>query len=314
MVKSRIRSDISSGALKKQALQTVILVFGLVAVSALIIIFISWQNRLGNEKRELQRYWEEGAYKEAYEKSRERLQDKPLDYFFLQLHGFVSYQLAVAQINNFDTLTYIDDCIWSLRKALLSKDADTDGQLQYVLGKAYYLKGPPYADLAIKYLEEARGLSYNARDISEYLGLSYVVVHDYRNSVEALTQALKPGSGGDYVSDLLLMAIAQSYIGLEDSDSARAYLVRCIEQSRDTDVVRKARLLLGKVLTKSGDTAEAEKVFNLILENDPENVEALYELGELYTAMGERIRARAVRRRAFNIDPTYGPVRERLNM
>jgi tetratricopeptide (TPR) repeat protein len=334
MLKERSRSDYGLHVHRKQTIHTLLIViFVFVLLSSLLVVFITWRGRLKNEKRELLLRWEDGAYNEAFEISRGRLETNPMDYFLLTVHGFSSYQLAVAQINNFDTLRYIDECIWSLRKALLIRNRTQDGGLYYVLGKAYYYKGPSYADLAVRFLEEARGAAYNAGDIPEYLGLAYAAIHDFRNSVAAFTLALEPSDyrppavnppganppgvyeearGGP--SDLLLLSIARSYIALEERDTAKAYLVRCMETSRDSASVITARLLLGGIFMEAGERAEAETQYLAVLSMDDENAEAHFQLGEVYVAEGDATRARAEWRRAVRIDPTHGPARVRLNM
>ncbi|MDR2103688.1 MAG: tetratricopeptide repeat protein [Treponema sp.] len=310
---------------RKQTIHAaVIVVFIFIFISFLVVFFVGWRNRLGNERRELLSLWENGSYEQTLAISRDELIKKPMDYFLLTLHGFSAYQLAVAQINSFDTLTFIDTCIWSLRKALLTREAAGDGRLFYVLGKAYYYKGSAYAELAVKYLEKARAAFYQARDIPEYLGLAYAAIHDYRNSVVAFTLALEPPednadvsdspSTAPYPSDLLLLAIARSYLALDEQDAAKAYLVRCVETSRDSDTMVTARLLLGEILTKAGDAEGAEALYLTLLNEGGENAEAHYQLGELYAAAGDPTRARAEWRKAIRIDPAHGPARVRLNM
>ncbi|QQO11406.1 tetratricopeptide repeat protein [Breznakiella homolactica] len=293
----------------------VFIVLGLVVTVS--VIGIQNRNRSGNDRKELLHLWENGSYDETFRMSGDLLEEQPLDNFFLTMHGFSSYQLAIAQITAYNTMNYIDSCIWSLRKAMLTKEGGRDPRIRYVLGKAYYYKGPSYADLAILYLEEARDAGFNAADIPEYLGLSYAAVQDYRSSVASLTMALDPASGGgetSYVSDLRLLAIAQSYIGLGQADAAKAYLIRCIENSKDAEIIVKSRLLLGNILKDEHDIAGAEEQFTLILEEGGEDAEAHYQLGELYAAAGDTTRARAEWRRAVRIDPAHGPARTRLNM
>ncbi len=136
------------------------------------VFLIIRQSRLGNNRSEIIQYWENGMYDETYRLTSEELEARPMDFFLLTLYGFSSYQLSLAQINNHDTQIYIDNCIWALRKAMLLADGERDARIRYVLGKAYYFKRPYYADLAVKYLEEARSMNYAASDLSEYLGLS----------------------------------------------------------------------------------------------------------------------------------------------
>ena len=216
-------------------------------------------------------------------------------------------------------LAYINNCIWALRKALLFHENTADGRIHYVLGKAYYYKGSGYADLAVNYLEKARSASYRAGDIPEYLGLAYAGIRDYRNSVAAFSMAL----GDDqsdlhqtdiHQSDILLISIARSYLALGENDSARAYLIRCLDISKDSKTIAAARLLLGGIFLKNGDIAGAETEFLKVIEENGDNAEAHYQLGELYSVTGDNTRARAEWRRVLRIDPAHGPARSRLNV
>jgi hypothetical protein len=109
----------------------VVLITGTAAV-----FFIGIKNQISSEREELLRLWDDGSYDMAYTLSREKLVSKSMDFFLLTMHGFSAYQLAVAQINDYDTRSYIDECIWSLRKALLCKEGPEDLRISYVLGKA----------------------------------------------------------------------------------------------------------------------------------------------------------------------------------
>jgi tetratricopeptide (TPR) repeat protein len=280
----------------------VVLITGVAAV-----FFIGIKNQISNEREELLRLWDDGSYDMAYTLSREKLISKPMDFFLLTMHGFSAYQLAVAQINDYDTRSYIDECIWSLRKALLCGEGPGDLRISYVLGKAYYAKGAGFEDLAVKFLETAKNGNYDARDLSEYLGLAYAAIHDYRSSVAAFSLALAENN-----SDLLLLSIARSFIALEEAETAVAYLVRCIENSRDSNTIIGSRLLLGEILEKSGDVSGAETQYLTILEENGENAEAHFQLGELYNAAGNETKARAEWRRAVRVDPTHRSARARI--
>ncbi|MDR2211066.1 MAG: tetratricopeptide repeat protein [Spirochaetaceae bacterium] len=297
--------------LKRQTFQGIITLVFLGGVLTVLTIALYSIVQGAGKKKELLRHWEEGSYGDVYQKSRDELALKPMDGFFLTLHGFAAYQMAASQIKNTGALEYIDECIWSLRRALLEKNADPEGRMRYVLGKAYYVKGPEYADLAVKYLEEAKAASFTAGDLNEYLGLAYVAVRDYRKSVETLSASLDPQDEAN--SDLLLLSIAQSYMGLEDWDSARAYLIRCAERSKDTGIVLRSRFLLGKVLHSLGDSEGAIEALTAVLEEGGESAEVSYELGEIYTSLGDTTRARAAYRRAYRADHNYVSAQARLN-
>jgi tetratricopeptide (TPR) repeat protein len=279
--------------------------------SAAILAGISLRNRVGNAQKNLLTLWEQGAYAEAFKASGEELALRPMDYLALTIHGFSAYQLGIAQINNSDTLRFIDECVWSLRKALLTKRLSNLGELYYVLGKAYYHKGPVFADLAVEFLEKALALSFQARDISEFLGLSYANIQDYRSSVAAFTLALGDEEGP---SDLLLISIARSYMILGEAPMAKPYILRSIETSRDSQNIIAARLLYAEILMNEGNSGEAELQYQLILDESGGNAEAYYQIGELYAARGDTTRARAEWRRAIRFDPAHKMARQRLNM
>ena len=319
MFSKRSVSAYGTGFKRKQIIQKVLLgAVILLFISLLPVVYFKLSLRGGDERSELRATFEGGNFAAAYSQSREMLKDKPLDFFLLTIHGFSAYQLAIAQINNSDTLSYVDECIWSLRKALLSGDSASDGRIFYVLGKAYYYKGSGYADLAVSFLEKARAAAYKAADIPEYLGLAYAAIRDFRSSVAAFALALTEGySSANAVSgpsDVLLLSIARSYHALEEYESARAYLVHCLEVSRDSKIIVAARLLLGGIYVKTGDSGGAEAEFLKVIEEGGENAEAHFQLGELYALGGETTRARAEWRRAVRIDPAHATARSRLNM
>ena len=306
MKKPRNRSEISTEAFKKQVFQGVLLLCALAALGTLFVFLFRSKIKDSGDKKSLLVYWNNEDWETAYEKSQESLLENPMDPFLLTIHGFSAYQTALAQVNNEESLVYIDDCILSLRKVLLIKNADKDGRVRYVLGKVYYAKGQYYADMAVHYLEAAKELSFNAIDFNEYLGLSYAAIKDYQRSIEAYTASLDPAAGEE--ADLLLLHIAQSYIGMEEWEAAKAYLVRCTESSKDMDLILKAHLLLGKAHANEGDMDRALLAFEEVLETGGENAEASFEMGKIYAALGDTIRARAAWRRAYYADPNFAPV------
>ncbi|MDR1446413.1 MAG: tetratricopeptide repeat protein [Treponema sp.] len=273
-------------------------------------LLIAYRSRLSNERKSYLELWQEGNYQETYERSLSALEKKPLDYFLLTLHGFSAFQIGISQINNFDTLNYIDECIWSLRKALLVDKRDKDSRIYYVLGKAYYYKGANFADLSVSYLEKAGEAGIDASDIYEYLGMAYASIRDYHNSVASFSQALNT----QQPSDTLLISIARSYIAMGEMEPAKAYLLRCIDISRDSKTILTARLHLAEILGNEGDAGQAEAQYMAILNESGENAEAHFRLGLLYSEKGDTTRARAEWRRAVRIDPAHANARARLNM
>jgi len=309
---SRPRSSYSTNILKKRIIKKII-VSALLLVLALFVFLLIRNNRLQqiNTRDYLLSLWNNGRYEEVLQKVKSDLQKKPVDTFLLTMYGFSAFQVAEAQIAPQDAQVYYDECISSLRKVLLHESKSKDGKIPYVLGKAYFKSGPSYADSAILYLEKAKKLGFSAPDLYEYLGLAYASVKDYRNSVAAFSEALQPEKEP---SDVLLLAIATSYIGLEDYDNAKAYLYRCIESTRDDDLRSRARLSLASLFVSEGKQQEAIDQYLAIIADNDQNAEAHFQLGELYASSGDTIKARSEWRKTLKIDPHHGPARNRLSM
>ena len=288
------------------------LVLGAVTVVIITIIVVSQVNSgAKNERRELLRVWNDGNYQEAYEFSKNALAENPVDYFLLTINGFSAFQMGISQINNHNILNFINESIFSLRKAILQKESLKDGRVFYVLGKAYGYKGAEYADLAVKYLEMAKKLGFEAQDIPEFLGLAYASYGDYRSSVAAFAQAFVPGKNP---SDNLLLSIARSYMAMKDYDMAQGYLQRCIETSADSRSENMARLLLGELYSAISDYERAEAQYIKVLNDSGENAEVRFQLGELYNMKGDATRARSEWRMAYRQDPSHARARARLNI
>ncbi|MDR0320275.1 MAG: tetratricopeptide repeat protein [Treponema sp.] len=285
-----------------------IVLLSILVVGVSIFVISRVNNGTRNERRELLRIWNDGDYEQAYEFSKAALSENPVDNFLLTINGFSAYQLGISQINNQNTLNYINESIFSLRKALITSK---DEKIYYVLGKAYGYKGREYSELAVKYLEMANNLSYDAQDIPEYLGLAYAAHGDYRSSVAAFTQAFVPGKPP---SDNLLLSIARSYMAMEEYNMAFSYLQQCIEISPDSKSVILARILLAEVYKLTEDYDNAQTQYLSIIDDSGENAEVHYQLGEIYNLKGDTTRARAEWRLAYRQDPAHAKARARLNI
>jgi len=312
MFSNKLRSNYGRHIYLLKRIRTVGIVLFLILVVIGSIFAVSRGKSGGtNERRELLRVWSEGNYSQVYEMSKNALVEKPVDYFLLTINGFSAYQMGISQINNQNTLAYIDECIFSLRKALIYKDSLNDGRVCYVLGKAYGYKGSEYADLAVKYLEMANNLSYEAQDIPEYLGLAYAACGDYRSSVEAFSRAFVPDRPP---SDNLLLSIARSYMAMEEYAMAKVYLQRCVEISPDSKSISIARFMLAEIYRLTNDYENAETQYLSILNDSGEDAEVHFQLGELYNIMGDTTKARAEWRTAYRQNPAHARARERLNI
>ncbi|MCL1992085.1 MAG: tetratricopeptide repeat protein [Spirochaetes bacterium] len=308
--KTRTRSRQNSSIFTPvQAVAVVLSVVLLVSLT--VFLGLRLRGNPAAERQEILRQWNDGNFEQAFLMSRSALVRRPLDYFLLTINGFSAFQLGVSQINTQSTLAFMDDSIRSLRRSLLLRESARDGRVFYVLGKAYTYKGEKFADLAVKFLEAARALSFEAGDLDEYLGLAHAALGDHRQSVQAFARALD-SAGGNPCS--LLLSIARSYMALGDFARAGVFLSRCIENSPDARSVAVARLLFAETLMARGDLEEAENLFVNILYESGTNAEVHFQLGELYNIRGDVTRARFEWSRAHMADPAHAGARARLDI
>ena len=321
MYSKRTRSDYRSVTRRKWIFLVFAILIAAGAVTAAVIPFSSKiKNGAGGQRKEILRLWDNGSYDRVFNLCGSALELNPTNYFMLTMRGFSAYQLGISRINNLDAAHYFDECVESLRRAMLQKDSANDGRLYYVLGKAYSYKGESFSNLAVRYLEKARELLYSAADIPEYLGMAYASMGDYRSSVEAFSEALDPREGEEIgfskqnPPGLLLLSIARSYLALNEYDQARAYLTRCIEVSPDSNITLQAKLMLAQALKNMGDTGVAIIQLTEILAELGDIAEVHFQLGELYFEMGDNTRARAEWRLALRADPAHAGARMRLSL
>lgn len=295
---------------KKIAIRRVLAVFLVAAgIVALVFSVVLVKKIIHTDNSRALTLWRESDYQSVYILSIDNLKENPLSPFWLTMKGFSAYQLASAQITVQETEDFINEAVYALRQALLNKDQAADPRIHYVLGKAYYIKGEYYADLAIDHLETARNMGYDPLDLAEFLGLSYSRIGKYQESIEAFTRAL-----GDYPSDLLLLALARNYAALDDTMNSSAYLLRCIDQTKDIDTKNQARVQLGINYIHENDWPAAQEVLNAVLAEEDQNAEAHYRLGEVFQGLGDSVKARSEWRKALRIDPSHASSRERLKL
>ncbi|MDR2897546.1 MAG: tetratricopeptide repeat protein [Spirochaetaceae bacterium] len=257
--------------------------------------------------------WETGDYEAVYSAASQILEVHPLQNTALAFKGYSAYYLSLAQNDTQMTDMYLDDAIISLRNALYDAQSAVQDQIRYMLGKSYYQKNRfagyhYYADLAVRYLDEAFNGGYAALDLAEYRGLAYASLGMTDESIAAFTEALLVNS-----TDMLLAAIGEQYYRQGNYIQAQQYLFRALQASEDELLVLKCRSTLGSIYIIEDNLAEAEKEFNAILERDPNYADAYYNLGVIYEKQGDLVKARAEWRKALKIQVNHPESRKKLN-
>jgi tetratricopeptide (TPR) repeat protein len=280
-----------------------VLVIGVLSFS--LYIFLNSPAHNAFSVRSLYKQWLKYDYQGVYNTSNRILGVKPFNNTALMFKGYSGFYLAVSQTDPTKARDYLDEAIFSMRVAMQNSKQRMKPQLNYMLGKSYFYKNTLssyyyYADLAIKYLAAAQKEGYRADDISEYMGLSYAALGMTMESISAFTEALLVRE-----SDTLLLSIAEQYYKIGQAAAAEQYLYRVMTRSKDSDLILRSRLLLGKIYTDEGKLNDATTEFTTILEKNENSADACYGLGVIYEKEGDLIKARAEWRKALHIQVNH---------
>jgi tetratricopeptide (TPR) repeat protein len=252
--------------------------------------------------------WSAKKWDEVRNSSLSSLAVKPTDAFYLSFRGLASFYKGMDLPEGEDRAALIDEAVISLRKALSVGGGMPKAQVEYVLGKAYYIKGDSYYDEAVKYLELSIASGYVATDSREYLALAYVGLGDSAKAVKSFELALERSR-----AELLLIAAAKAYIDAKDPVKAEALLLEALANGKDDVAKESGRFLLGDIYRARGDLDKAEDQYNQILGKNPASAEAHYRLGLVAQVKGDPIKARAEWRKAVSLDPMHAAARQKLS-
>lgn len=249
--------------------------------------------------------WEIKDYQSVYDIAGRILEKKPLQNTARTLKAYSAFYLAVSQTENSESQKFLDECINNLRIALQNCKDNTRGQIEYMLGKAYFFKNSIssynfYADLCIKYLTMAQNHFYHEDDISEYLGLSYAALGDTQKSISSFTESLLVRE-----TDVLLLSIAEQYYNSGAANVAKQYLVRVNEMSENEDILLRSHILLGNLFLDEENYDEARKEFETILQKNENSADAHYGLGVLYEKQNDLVKARSEWRKCLRLQVNH---------
>jgi len=251
--------------------------------------------------------WNAKSWNKVIDETTTSLATAPLDPFYLMFKGFASFYKALELPEGDDRAALLDESVMALRKALATRRALPKAQIEYILGKAYYLKGFSYFDESVKYMEESIADGYGAPDTNEYLAMAYAGLDQKEKAVEYFKAALEKSK-----AELLLLAAAKTYIDMGDNSDAEPLLIEALASGKNAVVAEKCHFMLGAIYRAAGDAAKAEEQYDLVLQSDQNSAEAHYRLGLIYQDRGEAVRARAEWRKAVSINPSFAAAREKL--
>lgn len=283
-----------------------------IAVVVVVLSAVAFSTYFGIKKyqsgrisiKTIKEAWAVYDYQKVYELCKVFLQDNTYNNTALTYYSYACFFLAQAQTDTQQAQSYLDECINNIRVALYEADSSLVPQLQYMLGKAYFSKNTItthyYADLAIKYLLLAKENGYEAKDIAEYLGLSYASLDMTTESITAFTEALI-----ERESDSLLLAIAEQYYKANELKAAEQYLFRIIKNSDNEDMVIKSENLLGTIYIDQEKYDDAMQEFDNVLKKNENSADAHYGIGVIYEKQGNIVKARSEWRKALKIQVNH---------
>jgi tetratricopeptide (TPR) repeat protein len=306
--------------LRKSRLRKNILVFAviagvLIAIIGGVVIYLKYfpQNVISNVKvsvgeNDIKESWAAQEYVKVIEFSDRMLASDPYDFKALLYRGFSYFYNGLSQPEYEEKAAMLAKSTADLRKALVIEPYRPNGDIYYVLGKTYYLRGYFYQDLSREYLRKAVLAGYRASDLNEYLGLVSSDLGDTKSAIEYFKKAI-----GEDPRDIVLLSLASAYVAIDDLNTAMGYVDRIIASSKDVVIIQKARFVRGDLLSRLGKTDEAVAEYESILRDNPNSADAHFFLGEVFAAKGDSVKARAQWREAYNIDPKHGGAVSRLN-
>ena len=259
-------------------------------------------------------HWKDNDIDLVYDLSGRILQNDIFQNTALTFRGYSALKLAVANIASInEAQAYIDEAINKLRIAIQISGGKTQGQTYYVLGLAYFYRDKLssfhyYADLAIKYLLEARERDYRSDDISELLGLCYAELGDREKSIQAFSEAMLV-----HETPSLLYNLAKEYYAISEKAVAKQYLARVLMTSEDDELKINTRNILGKIYIDEGNLDAARKEFDAILEKNENFADAHYGLGILYEKQGDNAKARAEWRKCLKLQVKHAGALQKLS-
>lgn len=253
----------------------------------------------------LQNQWSVYDYAGVYETSTSLLEKQYLSNTVLTYRGYAAFFLGVSETDSAVAQQYINESIRCLRVALMTAKEKTVPQIKYMLGKAYFYKNiicsyHYYADLVVKYLEEAKAQGYVAEDIPEFLGLSYGQLGKPYESISRFSDALLIRD-----SDSLLLNIAEQYYKQGQISAAKQYLFQVSAKAEDDNLLLKSQTILAKIYLEEEKYDEAKELFDAILSKNENSPDAHYGLGIIYEKNGDMVKARAEWRKTLKIDSSY---------
>ncbi|MBN1697824.1 MAG: tetratricopeptide repeat protein [Spirochaetales bacterium] len=266
-----------------------------------IPVLVSFSNVYKNMKE----LWNNKSYEEIISLCDEHLLKKPMDPLLLTYRGFSFFYKAKNENDEKDTL--LDKTIFNLRKARLRPVTGFQGEIEYILGLTYFLKGKYYYDLSIKSMENSLASGYKGLDSYRCLGLAYGGLGETEKELDYFLEALQ-----EEETDYSLLSVGEACMKNNQNAKAEEYLLRALNKTEDINIEQQCRFHLGEIYMANEDYLKAEQQYLRILEVNNRSANAHFYLGVIYDKLNDRIKARAQWRETLRIDPSHYQAKRHL--
>lgn len=246
----------------------------------------------------LNKLWNNKNYDEIIRICNEKLVKYPLHSLYLTYKGF-SY-FYKAKRDSLEKEEHLTESILVLRKAKLSKNSHLEGEIDYILGLAYFLKGKYYYDLSIEYMLSSIENNYTGIDTYRCLGLAYGGFGDAQKELEYFLKALEQEETG-----YSLLSVGEAYLKKNNYRQAEEYLLRALNKTEELEIIQQCRFKLGEIYMEQEDYLKSEEQYKEIIKLNKASANAHFYLGEVYDKLNDKVKARAEWREALRIDPSH---------
>lgn len=281
----------------------IILVIGFITFSIITIANKNVGNITKNKelKKLYKEYYNDKNYLELISKMDMEIKKSPFSQEYLVYRGYSYFLLGEEEQDVSKKKKFFYLSIFDLRKALaIGVPENNKKDIYFCIGKIYYYLGDSYYYQSIDYLNRSLDSRNQRLDLYYMLGLVYAHVGEYDKSTQIYLEALNYQE-----SEIILLAIANSYLKNNDVDNSKKYLERIISISTNPKIQEKSFLLYGEVLFREKNYKEALKYFNNVIELNENNASAYFYRGEIYYFQNDLVKARSQWRKTIEIDPSH---------
>jgi tetratricopeptide (TPR) repeat protein len=181
-----------------------------------------------------------------------------------------------------------------------ASDTKSGAYYNFTMGRIYaelaqaYGNRPEYLNKAVQFYQEALKLDPAAGQVFEELTELYIATNRMRDAIATAEDTLKKNPD-NIDARRMLGRIYLRMVSTPDNKINDEYLKKALEQlklvTEKEPKDAESWVMLGRLYRVSNNSPDAEKAFNKAIEVEPDNADALTQLAQLYSDLGDNTRA-----------------------